>query len=156
MKPTKGDAVKFTDRFIGNSTVPWTSALKDTELLVVNLTIKTMVPFKIYTIYLMVNKMMYKININETGHFINNTGLSGAIVFEPFQNPTHTSASVGVPLNPQPVPVSTPAWAPSAPPQPSAPVSADEVNCTCPQCGAGAIDLLFSVKCTNPSCVNYK
>lgn len=157
MKPMQGDAVKFTDRFLGNSPEPWTSALKDVELLVARLKIKTLMPIKIYTVYLMVNNMMYKINISQTGHFVNSNGTaSNDIVFEPFTNPANASVTIGAPLNPQPVSVPTPAWVPSAPAHTSPPVSEDEVNTVCPECGSGAVDLCFRVKCVNPNCKNYR
>jgi hypothetical protein len=157
MRPAQGDAVKFTDRFLNNSPLNWTSALKDTELLVARIKISTMAPFKVFTVFLMVNNMMYKVDVNETGHFVDaNKNIGNDIVFEPFHNPANASVTVGTPLNPQPVSVPSPAWAPNAPAQPSKPVTEDEANATCPKCGAPAVDLIFSVKCTNPGCSNYR
>jgi hypothetical protein len=155
MRPAQGDAVKLTDRFLSNSSLNWTAALKDVELLVTRLKLKTMHPFKIYTIFILANNMLHKIDVNETGHFVdNNTNVSNDIVFEPFHNAAGGSISIGTPLGSKPV--SPPAWVPSAPAQPSKPATKDEANAICPMCGAPAIDLIFSVKCTNPSCSNYK
>jgi hypothetical protein len=157
MKPAQGDAVKFTDRFLNSSPLNWTSALKDTELLVARLKMKTMAPRKVFTVFLMVNNMMYKVDINETGHFVNSTNqATNDIVFEPFHNPKNASISVSAPLDPQQVPVSAPAWSPNAPAQPSAPVTEDEASSTCPICGAPALDMIVRVKCTNPDCKNYR
>jgi hypothetical protein len=156
MRPAQGDAVKFTDRFLANSPHNWTSALKDTELLVARLKLR-MVPFRIYTVFLMVNNMMYKVDVNETGHFVDsNNNVSNDIVFELFYNSANASVTVGAPLNPQPVNIPTPAWVPNAPAQPVRPVTNDEANSICPRCGAPAVDLIFSVKCSNPNCVNYR
>lgn len=156
MKPSQGDAVKFTDRFLTNSTLPWTSALKDIELLVARLKIKTLSPFKIYTVYLMVNNMMYKVEINDTGQFVDGTTSTNWIVFEPFHDPANASVTAGAPLDPQQVPVSTPAWTPNAPAQPFNPATEEEANTNCPECGSPAIDMLFRVKCVNSNCKNYR
>lgn len=154
MKPAQGDSVKFTDRFLANSPYPWTAALKDVELLVTKLTLR-FAPFKVYTIFFMAGNMMYKIDINETGQLVDNNNNPNIYdVFELFYSSASASFTVGAPLNPQHMPI--PAWVPNAPAQPSRPVSEDEANANCPMCGAPAVDLIFSVKCTNPDCKNYR
>ena len=157
MRPAQGDSVKFTDRFLSNSIYNWTSALKDVELLVAKLSL-SLIPRKTYTVFFMVNNMMYKIAVSETGHFVDPiTGsVSNDIVFEPFQNSANFSVTSGAPLSPQPVSIPTPAWVPNAPTQPSRPVTREEANSTSPRCGAPAVDLIFSVKCTNSDCSNHR
>jgi len=144
MRPQKGDFVKFTDRFLNNSSEPWVSSLKNVKLHVVKLKLKTISPFKIYTFFIMANNMLYKVDTNETGHFVEKGGsISNDMVFELFQD---VSSSVN-PIH---------AWAPHAPVVSSSPATKEEANSTCLQCGSPAIDLLFSMKCTNSSCKNYK
>lgn len=150
MRPAQGDSVKFTDNFINNSPLSWAPALKDTELLVAKVKLATMFPNKIFTIFIMVNRMMYKVSVNETGHFVSGSGVVGnQIVFEPFRSGYDSDEYVFTPQ------VETPTWTPNTSIKPSRPATADEANTTCPQCGAPAVDLVFSVKCTNSSCRNY-
>ena len=156
MRPAQGDSVKFTDNFINNSPLSWAPALKDTELLVAKVKLATMFPNKIFTIFIMVNNMMYKVSVNETGHFVSGSGVVGnQIVFEPFHSGYDADEYLVDGLNSQTTGSSVPAWVPNAPGQHSKPATADEANATCLQCGAPAIDLIFSVKCTNPDCRNY-
>jgi len=156
MRPAQGDAVKFTDRFLNNSPHSWTSALRDVELLVTKLKLR-FAPQKVYTVFLMVNSNMYKIDVDENGFFVDSfNSVTNHDVFEPFYNSANASYTVGVPLTPQPVSVPTPSWVPNSPAQPVRPVTADEANSSCPMCGSPAVDLIFSVKCTNSNCRNYK
>lgn len=166
MRPVVGDLVKFTDRFSNSSTLNWTGALKDLELEVMNVKLKTMVPFKIYTIFIMSNGMLHKIDINETGQYTDGSNNVGNdIVFEYFvaNNTVFSIPATGAPAqsNPQPQ-AQTGSFDPSQhfnfdPPAtvPSKPATADETNSICPLCGSPAIDLIFNTKCTNPSCSNH-
>jgi hypothetical protein len=155
MRPQQGDSVKLTDHFLNKAVMSWVPALRDVELLVTKLKLR-FTPFKIYTIYFMVNNMMNKLDVNEHGYFVDSSNnATSVMVFEPYYD-TVSISSPGMPLIPRPVNVPTPAWVPTAPAQPSRPVTTDEANTSCPQCGSPAIDLIFSVKCTNPDCRNYK
>lgn len=153
MKPAPGDIVKFTNRFINNSPLIWVPALKDIELEVIKVKLISLFP-KVFTTFIMVNKVMYKVNINETGHFVDTSGNVGNdIVFEFAEEDEEEELTpVNNNLNPTPLPT----WIPNiSANKPSKPATKDEANAICPQCGAPAVDLLFSIKCTNPSCSNY-
>jgi hypothetical protein len=152
MRPKKGEYVKFTDRFLANNNISWASLLKDKELEVMNLKIKTMVPCKIYTIFLMDHSTnrMYPISVNETGHYVDDNTLNVAneIVFEYYHDSENGSMSFSAPMGPsQPTSTSQ---------APRKRLTVDDTNTTCSLCGAPALDLMFSVECTNPNCDNYK
>jgi len=156
MFPQVGDSVKFTDSFFKNhsrySSLYWVGPYHGIELEVLSVDLFTMAPQAIYHAYITVNGIMQRVSIDSSGLFVkdNGTVCHSLTVFESYYVGISISASTSaVPFSAsKPVPVSTPAWVPGAPPQPKVALSEHDrckkcgtmgdvsgMCCRCPNCG---------------------
>ena len=157
MRPSVGDYVKLTSRFVNDNVVNWSSALNGTRIHVRKLKLSKLTPFSVFTVYFVASGVLYTVDINRTGHFVDpNNNTTGSIVFEPDEEEGEFDEEEDEEEEEEQELGSVPAWVPNAPSSRPKPLEESETNCNCPLCGAPALDLAFLVQCTNSSCSNYR
>ncbi len=132
MLPRKDDIVRFTKNILSNTPFYWMEKLKDKQFKVLSCKLSQINSIPIYKIAFLDGGRLLFLDLNIDGKLVNNGSVGCDEVFEYCINEVSDINDV------------------------SAPIVLEEANSKCPICGKPALDLIFSVRCTNSGCRNYK
>lgn len=129
----KDEVVKFTKGMLSNAPFDWVAPLKDKPLKIVSCKLSKICSFAIYKVSFFDGNRLLFLDMSADGKLVNNGNIYEDEVFEDYFSGDLQDE-----------------------PEAYTPLVLEETNSKCPICGSPALDLIFSVKCTNKGCRNYK